>query len=91
LEFQSLAPDNIFMIRIDGSCGEGGGQMLRTALSLSLVTGQPFVIEKIRAKREKPGLLRSSKSNENEKGGGPGRPASFFPLSGNPASLTEGD
>ncbi len=32
--------------------------MLRTALSLSLVTGQPFVIEKIRAKREKPGLLR---------------------------------
>jgi len=46
------------MIRIDGSTGEGGGQMLRTALSLSLVTGQPFVIEKIRAKREKPGLLR---------------------------------
>jgi RNA 3'-terminal phosphate cyclase (ATP) len=34
------------------------GQMLRTALSLSLVTGQPFVIEKIRAKRDKPGLLR---------------------------------
>ena len=32
--------------------------MLRTALSLSLVTGQPFVIEKIRVKREKPGLLR---------------------------------
>src|SRR5882762_7118137 len=27
----------------------------------------------------------------NEKGGGPGRPASFYPLSGNPASLTEGD
>jgi len=46
------------MIRIDGSTGEGGGQMLRTALSLSLVTGQPFVIEQIRARREKPGLLR---------------------------------
>jgi RNA 3'-terminal phosphate cyclase (ATP) len=46
------------MIHIDGSRGEGGGQMLRTALSLSLVTRQPFVIEKIRAKREKPGLLR---------------------------------
>jgi RNA 3'-terminal phosphate cyclase (ATP) len=46
------------MIRIDGSMGEGGGQMLRTALSLSLVTGQPFVIEKIRAQRDKPGLLR---------------------------------
>lgn len=28
---------------------------------------------------------------KNEKGGGPGLPASFFPLSGNPASLTEGD
>jgi RNA 3'-terminal phosphate cyclase (ATP) len=46
------------MIRIDGSTGEGGGQMLRTALSLALVTGQPFEIENIRAKREKPGLLR---------------------------------
>lgn len=46
------------MIRIDGASGEGGGQMLRTALSLSLVTGQPFRIENIRAKREKPGLLR---------------------------------
>jgi RNA 3'-terminal phosphate cyclase (ATP) len=46
------------VIRIDGATGEGGGQMLRTALSLSLCTGQPFRIENIRAKREKPGLLR---------------------------------
>jgi RNA 3'-terminal phosphate cyclase (ATP) len=46
------------MIRIDGSQGEGGGQILRTSLSLSLVTGQPFTIEKIRANREKSGLLR---------------------------------
>jgi RNA 3'-terminal phosphate cyclase (ATP) len=46
------------MIRIDGSTGEGGGQMLRSALSLSLVTGKAFRIENIRAKREKPGLLR---------------------------------
>jgi RNA 3'-terminal phosphate cyclase (ATP) len=46
------------MILIDGASGEGGGQMLRTALSLSLVTGQPFRIENIRARREKPGLLR---------------------------------
>ena len=31
------------MITIDGSQGEGGGQILRTSLALSLVTGQPFV------------------------------------------------
>lgn len=46
------------MITIDGSAGEGGGQVLRTALGLSLVTGQPFLIENIRAKRRKPGLMR---------------------------------
>src|SRR5947209_6290174 len=45
-------------ILIDGSLGEGGGQILRTALGLSMVTGKPFRIEKIRAGREKPGLLR---------------------------------
>jgi len=38
--------------------GEGGGQVLRTALSLSLITGQPFRIDNIRANRSKPGLLR---------------------------------
>jgi len=46
------------MITIDGSFGEGGGQILRTSLALSLVTGKPFSIEKIRAGRAKPGLLR---------------------------------
>lgn len=46
------------MIRIDGSAGEGGGQILRTSLSLSLATGKPFTIENIRANRQKPGLLR---------------------------------
>ena len=46
------------MIVIDGSAGEGGGQILRTALALSLVTGESFRIEKIRAGRKKPGLLR---------------------------------
>src|SRR5205085_9312161 len=46
------------MITIDGSQGEGGGQILRTSLGLSLVTGQPFRMERIRAKRQKPGLLR---------------------------------
>lgn len=46
------------MITIDGSQGEGGGQILRSALTLSLATGTPFRIEKIRAGRAKPGLLR---------------------------------
>jgi RNA 3'-terminal phosphate cyclase (ATP) len=46
------------MITIDGSLGEGGGQILRTSLALSLVTGQAFRIENIRAGRQKPGLLR---------------------------------
>ena len=46
------------MITIDGSQGEGGGQILRTSLALSLVTGQPFQMEGIRAQRQKPGLLK---------------------------------
>ena len=46
------------MLVIDGSAGEGGGQILRTSLALSLVTGVPFRIEAIRAGRKKPGLLR---------------------------------
>ncbi|RKH14747.1 RNA 3'-terminal phosphate cyclase [Corallococcus sp. CA047B] len=46
------------MVRIDGSQGEGGGQVLRTALALSLVTGTPFEMINVRAGRDKPGLLR---------------------------------
>lgn len=46
------------MIEIDGSRGEGGGQILRSALALSMCTGQAFVLEKIRAGRAKPGLMR---------------------------------
>jgi RNA 3'-terminal phosphate cyclase (ATP) len=46
------------LLAIDGSIGEGGGQVLRTALALSLSTGRPFRIDNIRANRPKPGLLR---------------------------------
>lgn len=46
------------MIHIDGRMGEGGGQVLRASLALSLATGKPFTIENIRGGRPKPGLLR---------------------------------
>jgi RNA 3'-terminal phosphate cyclase (ATP) len=46
------------MLTIDGSEGEGGGQILRTALSLSAITGIPFTLERIRARRRRPGLQR---------------------------------
>jgi RNA 3'-terminal phosphate cyclase (ATP) len=46
------------MIALDGSQGEGGGQILRSALALSLVTGTPFRIDNIRAGRPRPGLMR---------------------------------
>jgi len=44
------------MIHIDGSKGEGGGQVLRTSLSLSAITGRPVTIDGIRVNRPKPGL-----------------------------------
>ncbi|MCE3264463.1 MAG: 3-terminal phosphate cyclase [Pseudoduganella sp.] len=46
------------MIELDGSTGEGGGQILRTSLTLSMITGQAFCIRNIRANREPPGLRR---------------------------------
>lgn len=46
------------MITIDGSEGEGGGQVLRYAAALSLLTGEPFTITNIRGGRAKPGLMR---------------------------------
>ena len=44
------------MIVINGSYGEGGGQVLRTSLTLSALLGEPMLIENIRARRRKPGL-----------------------------------
>jgi RNA 3'-terminal phosphate cyclase (ATP) len=44
------------MIQVDGSRGEGGGQLLRTTLSLAALTGRPCRIEHIRAGRSRPGL-----------------------------------
>lgn len=46
------------LIEIDGSFGEGGGQVLRTSLTMSVATGTPVRISSIRAGRPKPGLMR---------------------------------
>ena len=43
-------------LTIDGSYGEGGGQIVRTAVSLSAITGKPIQVVNIRAKRDNPGL-----------------------------------
>jgi RNA 3'-terminal phosphate cyclase (ATP) len=43
-------------IVIDGSYGEGGGQIVRTSLSLAMITGKPLKLTNIRGKRKKPGL-----------------------------------
>ena len=45
------------IVEIDGSFGEGGGQILRSSLSLSMLLQQPLVIKNIRTGREKPGLM----------------------------------
>ncbi len=44
------------LVELDGSEGEGGGQILRSALALSILTGRPFKLVNIRANRDKPGL-----------------------------------
>jgi RNA 3'-terminal phosphate cyclase (ATP) len=53
------------MLTIDGSLGEGGGQVLRTSLALSIVTGTPVRLENIRAGRPKPGLQRQHLTSVN--------------------------
>ncbi len=44
------------LVELDGSYGEGGGQILRSSLTLSLLTGKPFRLRNVRARRPKPGL-----------------------------------
>ena len=43
-------------LQLDGSFGEGGGQILRTSLTLALLTGKSFHLRNVRAGRSKPGL-----------------------------------
>jgi RNA 3'-terminal phosphate cyclase (ATP) len=45
-------------VEIDGGLGEGGGQVLRSALSLAVLTGRRVRVRNVRARRDKPGLLR---------------------------------
>src|ERR1700756_3574797 len=47
---------SIGVIELDGSFGEGGGQILRSSLALSLLTGKAFHLRNVRARRPKPGL-----------------------------------
>jgi RNA 3'-terminal phosphate cyclase (ATP) len=75
------------MVEIDGSEGEGGGQVLRSALALSILTGRPFKLTNIRARRSKPGLqpqhlmcvrAASAIANGNYKGGSVGSAVLYF-------------
>ncbi len=50
--------DKSGLVVLDGADGEGGGQILRTALALSIATNTPFRLENVRAGRERPGLAR---------------------------------
>lgn len=50
------------MIELDGGRGEGGGQVLRAALTISMVTGRPFRITGVRAGRSNPGLRRQHRA-----------------------------
>ena len=83
------------MIHIDGSQGEGGGQVLRSALSLAVLTGKALCIDRIRARRPKPGLMAqhlqavraaAAVSEARVKGAEPGSTALEF----EPQRLTSG-
>jgi RNA 3'-phosphate cyclase len=75
------------LIELDGSEGEGGGQVLRSSLALSILTGRPFRLINIRARRSKPGLqpqhlmcVRAANTicNGNYKGGSIGSAVLYF-------------
>ena len=76
------------MLSLDGSYGEGGGQILRTPLALAALTGAPVRIEGIRARRSKPGLRPQHLTNiwvfeqflgpTFEVRGNPGEPGEIF-------------
>lgn len=53
----SKVQERLSPVHVDGSLGEGGGQVLRTSLSLSVLTGKPISLTNIRARRSKPGLM----------------------------------
>jgi len=78
---------NESLVEIDGSKGEGGGQILRSALALSILTQRPFKLVNIRANRSKPGLqaqhlmsvrAASTICNGNYKGGSIGSAILYF-------------
>jgi RNA 3'-terminal phosphate cyclase (ATP) len=60
-EFPIRASSNR-LVELDGADGEGGGQILRTALTLAMLTGRPFRISRIRANRDRPGLRPQHRS-----------------------------
>ena len=53
---EMATPSGDRLVTLDGSSGEGGGQILRTGLTLAMLTGRPVRVVKIRANRDKPGL-----------------------------------
>jgi len=58
---EDKALEAVATIHVDGAQGEEGGQVFRSSLALSMVTGRPVTIERIGAGRDKPGLMRADR------------------------------